>query len=185
MNNIGVLSRELGELDTAEGSFRRVTQLDPDFVFGYYNLGHTLFLQGRFDAALSAYLDGQRRDPQKNAVQAARVAMVRLATGDAEGATRDLAHAMGSLPPEARRSVLIEALEILSAVEALHPTREDAVGVRRYLEGLLADGEPESACPSDNRPLHASAGLVWYHDHPVHDPLTAASAAGPQALGKP
>src|SRR4030095_16548317 len=90
LSNIGVGARELGRLVESETAFRKVIALAPDFVFGYYNLGHTLFLQGRYQAALSAYVEGQRRDKERNAVQATRLAMCRLATGDAEGAVRDV-----------------------------------------------------------------------------------------------
>ena len=59
VNNIGVVQRELGQLAESEASFRRVTELAPDLAFGYYNLGHTLFLQGRYQAALTAYVEGR------------------------------------------------------------------------------------------------------------------------------
>ena len=60
VNNIGVVQRELGQLAESEASFRRVTELAPDLAFGYYNLGHTLFLQGRYQAALACV----RRGPE-------------------------------------------------------------------------------------------------------------------------
>ena len=43
--------RELGRLAESEAAFRRVIQLEPNLAFGHYNLGHTLFLQGRYHAA--------------------------------------------------------------------------------------------------------------------------------------
>ena len=60
LNNIGVVKRELGKLAESEAAFRRVIELAPDLAFGYYNLGHTLFLQGRYQAALV----GLRRGPE-------------------------------------------------------------------------------------------------------------------------
>ncbi len=116
LNNVGVVSRELGRLRESEAAFRDVVALAPDFVFGHYNLGHTLFLQGRYQAALSAYVEGQRRDPEQNARQACRVAVVRLAAGDAEGSIRDLRRAITALPPDQKREVLAEAQEILWAL---------------------------------------------------------------------
>ena len=74
----------------SEAAFRRVIALTPDLAFGHYNLGHTLFLQGRYQASLAAYAAGQRNDPARNPVQASRLALARLATGDAAGALRDL-----------------------------------------------------------------------------------------------
>ena len=59
LNNVGVVRRELGRLAESEAAFRQVIQLTPGMAFGHYNLGHTLFLQGRFQAALSAYAEGQ------------------------------------------------------------------------------------------------------------------------------
>ena len=92
LNNIGVVSRELGRLDRSEAALRRVVELSPGFVFGHYNLGHTLFLAGRYADALRAYEEGQRLDPEKNRRQGCRLAIVRLANGDIAGAERDLAH---------------------------------------------------------------------------------------------
>ena len=65
LNNIGVVSRELGALERSETALRRVVELAPGFVFGHYNLGHTLFLAGKYDAALRAYQDGHRLDPRE------------------------------------------------------------------------------------------------------------------------
>lgn len=140
LNNLGVVSRELGRLAESEASFRRVVALAPDFVFGHYNLGHTLFLQGRYQAALSAYVEGQQRDPEKNARQACRLAVVRLAAGDPEGACRDLERHVANLPPDARRDVLVEAQEILWALLTDPPSlpgwRTVADYVKAELEGL-------------------------------------------------
>jgi tetratricopeptide (TPR) repeat protein len=116
LNNVGVVSRELGRLNESEAAFRKVVALAPDFVFGHYNLGHTLFLQGRYQAALSAYLEGQRRDPEKNARQACRLAVARLAAGDAEGSLRDLRRCTAALQHDQKREVLAEAQEILWAL---------------------------------------------------------------------
>jgi tetratricopeptide (TPR) repeat protein len=116
LNNIGVVSRELGRLADSEGAFRRVIAEASEFVFGHYNLGHTLFLQGRYQAALSAYLEGQRRDPEKNPRQACRLAVVRLAAGDPEGAVRDLQEYTANVPRDQKREMLTEAQEILWAL---------------------------------------------------------------------
>ncbi len=45
---MGAVWRDTGELDQAEAAFRRVLDLAPSFVFGHYNLAHTLLLAGRF-----------------------------------------------------------------------------------------------------------------------------------------
>lgn len=106
LNNLGVVYRELGRLPESEEAFRRVIALTPGLAFGHYNLGHTLFLQGRYQAALAAYLAGQRLDPARNPVQASRLALARLATGDAAGALRDLQSCTATLPAGYRRQVL-------------------------------------------------------------------------------
>jgi tetratricopeptide (TPR) repeat protein len=106
LNNLGVVSRELGRLGESEAAFRRVIALTPQLAFGHYNLGHTLFLQGRYQASLAAYLTGQRNDPARNPVQASRLALARLATGDAAGALRELQNCTAMLPAAYRRQVL-------------------------------------------------------------------------------
>ena len=105
----------------SEAAFRQVIKLTPETAFGHYNLGHTLFLQGRFQAALSAYAEGQARDPEKNPVQASRLALCRLATGDGTGALRELQRATSGLPREYRQQLLGDTSAILWAVVTQHP----------------------------------------------------------------
>jgi tetratricopeptide (TPR) repeat protein len=121
LNNIGVVNRELGRFDVSESVFRRVVAIAPAFVFGHYNLGHTLFLAGRYAEAVRAYEEGQRRDPEPSRRQGCRLAVVRLATGDAAGAERDLWRAANDAPPDEREDLLLEAYEILLALIARHP----------------------------------------------------------------
>jgi tetratricopeptide (TPR) repeat protein len=136
VNNIGVVQRELGQLAAAEASFRQVTALTPNLAFGYYNLGHTLFLQGRYQAALQAYLDGQRRDPDRNPVQATRLAMCRLASGDAVGALSDLRRATEQLPRDYRRQLLDDTHAI---AWALLTDRPDLAGWRDVNDWLTQE----------------------------------------------
>jgi tetratricopeptide (TPR) repeat protein len=136
LNNVGVVSRELGRLHESEAAFRKVVALAPDFVFGHYNLGHTLFLQGRYQAALSAYVEGQRRDAEKNARQACRLAVVRLAAGDAEGALRDLRRSTAAVPADQKREILAEAQEILWA---LLTDRPGLVGWKQVADVVKAE----------------------------------------------
>lgn len=136
LNNVGVLHREMGQLQDSEAAFRRVTSLAPDLAFGYYNLGHTLFLQGRYQAALSAYLQGQKRDPERNAVQATRLALCRLATGDAAGALDELQRATRGLPAAYRQQLLDDT----SAVAwALLTHRPDLPGWKQVNDWLAAE----------------------------------------------
>ena len=138
LNNIGVVSRELGRLADSEAAFRQVVAEAPEFVFGHYNLGHTLFLQGRYQAALAAYSEGQRRDPEKNPRQACRLAIVRLAAGDPDGSLRDLRTSTMNVPNDARREILSEAQEILWALLTDQPSlpgwRRVADAVKEELE---------------------------------------------------
>lgn len=121
LNNVGVVRRELGRLAESEAAFRQVIRLMPDLAFGHYNLGHTLFLQGRFQAALSAYAEGQARDPGKNPVQASRLALCKVATGDADGALRELRRATEGLPREYRRQLLADTSAVLWALVTQQP----------------------------------------------------------------
>jgi tetratricopeptide (TPR) repeat protein len=136
LNNIGVVSRVLGRLAESEAAFRRVIAINPQFVFGHYNLGHTLFLAGRYRDALVAYEEGQRRDPQQNRRQGCRLAVVRFAIGDAAGAERDLWRCADAAPPDEREDLLLEVYEIAHALLAQHP----ALGAQRsFLERIGAE----------------------------------------------
>lgn len=137
-NNIGVVSRELGRLGESEAAFRRVIALEPNLAFGYYNLGHTLFLQGRYQAAASAYGQGQGRDPERNPVQGSRLALCRLATGDATGALTELQRAIGALPRDYRRQVLADTSAVLWALVTHQPGLTGWQGVHEWLKGELA-----------------------------------------------
>jgi tetratricopeptide (TPR) repeat protein len=137
-NNIGVVTRELGRLPESESAFRRVIELEPNLAFGYYNLGHTLFLQGRYHAAASAYGQGQGRDPDRNPVQATRLALCRLATGDAAGALAELKRASGALPRDYRRQVLSDTSAVLWALVTHKPELGGWQGVHDWLNGELS-----------------------------------------------
>jgi tetratricopeptide (TPR) repeat protein len=121
LNNLGVVCRELGRLGDSEAAFRQVIALTPGLAFGHYNLGHTLFLQGRYQASLSAYLAGQRNDPARNPVQASRLALARLATGDAAGALRELQTSTAMLPAAYRRQVLSDTHAVAWALLSTTP----------------------------------------------------------------
>ena len=136
LNNIGVVCRELGRLDESESAFRRVIEINPAFVFGHYNLGHTLFLAGKYPAALSAYEEAQRRDPQRNRRQGCRLALARFANGDAAGAERDLWTFANAAPPEEREDLLLEAYEIAHALLGANPGLEPH---RPFLERIGAE----------------------------------------------
>jgi tetratricopeptide (TPR) repeat protein len=124
LNNIGVVCRELGRLDESEAALRRAIEINPSFVFGHYNLGHTLFLAQRYRDALDTYEEGQRRDPQKNRRQGCRLAVVRFANGDAAGAERDLWAFANAAPADEREDLLLEAYEIAHALLTQNPGLE-------------------------------------------------------------
>jgi tetratricopeptide (TPR) repeat protein len=138
LNNAGVVARELGRLAESETAFRRVIGLTPDLAFGHYNLGHTLFLQGRYQASLASYQAGQRLDPARNPVQASRLALARLATGDAHGALRDLQGCTATLPRDYRRQLLSDAQSIAWALLSAAPDLRDWRVVGDWLAGELA-----------------------------------------------
>jgi tetratricopeptide (TPR) repeat protein len=137
LNNVGVVRRELGRLGESEAAFRQVIQLTPGMAFGHYNLGHTLFLQGRFQAALSAYAEGQSRDPERNPVQASRLALCKVATGDAVGALRELQRATTGLPREYRQQLLGDTSAILWALVTQHPELQGWQSVHEWLTNEL------------------------------------------------
>lgn len=136
LNNLAVIYREQGRLDEAISAGRRVIALAPEFVFGYYNLGHALFLQGRFSDAREMYEQGQRRDPQKNAVQACRLAVVRAAAGDIDRAIQELTALADALPDDVRSGVLDEAETILEAL--LQHGAGTPGGMSRVLDAVRA-----------------------------------------------
>jgi len=137
LNNVGVVRRELGRLPESEAAFRQVIQLTPAQAFGHYNLGHTLFLQGRFQAALSAYAEGQALDPERNPVQASRLALCKVATGDPDGALRDLRRATEGLPREYRQQLLADTSAILWALVTQQPGLSGWQPVQAWLDGEL------------------------------------------------
>lgn len=140
LNNLGVVSRELGRLGDSEEAFRQVIALTPGLAFGHYNLGHTLFLQGRYQASLAAYLAGQKNDPARNPVQASRLALARLATGDAAGALRELQSCTAMLPPGYRRQVLGDTHAVAWALLSTTPELPGWHLVGDWLTAELARG---------------------------------------------
>jgi tetratricopeptide (TPR) repeat protein len=140
LNNLGVVSRELGRLGESEAAFRQVIALTPGLAFGHYNLGHTLFLQGRYQASLSAYLAGQRNDPARNPVQTSRLALARLATGDAAGALRELQTCTAMLPAAYRRQVLSDTHAVAWALLSTAPELPGWQLVGDWLTAELARG---------------------------------------------
>ena len=138
VNNVGVVTRELGRLTESEAAFRRVIALTPDLAFGHYNLGHTLFLQGRYQASLTAYTAGQQKDPARNPVQASRLALARLATGDAVGALRELHDCTANLPRDYRRQLLGDTHAVAWALLATSPDLRDWRVVGDWLAAELA-----------------------------------------------
>jgi tetratricopeptide (TPR) repeat protein len=121
LNNIGVVNRELGRLAESEAALTDVVSRAPAFVFGHYNLGHTRFLRGDYPGALAAYEDGQRRDSSRNRRQGCRLALVRLANGDLEGATRDFWSHADAAAGDEREDLLLEAYEIAQALVSAQP----------------------------------------------------------------
>jgi tetratricopeptide (TPR) repeat protein len=135
LNNLAVIYREQGRLDEAIEAGRRVIALAPEFVFGFYNLAHALFLSGRFDESRDVYADAHGRDPQKNPVQAARLAIVRAATGDGARATSEMRDVLGRVPPDVRERIVEEASATLDALTTLPHAPRAAIGeVQRVLE---------------------------------------------------
>jgi tetratricopeptide (TPR) repeat protein len=141
LSNLGVVSREMGRLDESEAALRQVVALAPDFVFGHYNLGHTLFLAGRYREAVAAYEEGARRDPHKNPQQACRLALSRLAAGDAARGEQELWAAVNRAAPSDREDLLLEAYEIAHALVTAHPEAPPDPGFIERLAGEITKSE--------------------------------------------
>jgi tetratricopeptide (TPR) repeat protein len=136
LNNMGALHREQGRLDEAIAAFRQVIALAPQFVFGHYNLGHSLLLAGSFDEARRAYEEGFSRDGQKNPRQACRLVVARTAAGDAGSAISLLETLCRELPRERIQEGLWEAESTLDALSAIPGIDAGAVArVRTALGG--------------------------------------------------
>jgi tetratricopeptide (TPR) repeat protein len=136
LNNLAVVYREQGRLDDAVAASRRVLGLAPEFTFGHYNLGHALFLQGRFAEARNAYVEGQRRDAQRNPVQASRAAVARAAAGEYDRAVSEMSALAAMLPDAAREQVFGEAEATLEALSGLPGA--DRKGLSRVLDVVRA-----------------------------------------------
>ena len=116
LNNLAVVYREQGRLDEAIEGGRRVVSLAPGFVFGRYNLAHALFLSGRFVEARDTYAEAQERDPQKNPVQSARLAVSRAATGEGGRAVDDMTAVLVRVPDELKAMIVEESEATLEAL---------------------------------------------------------------------
>jgi tetratricopeptide (TPR) repeat protein len=127
LNNLAVVYREQGRLDDAIEGGRRVVSLAPGFVFGRYNLAHALFLSGRFAEARDTYADAHDRDPQKNAVQAARLAVSRAAAGDGVEAANEMSAVLARVPDELKAMIVEEAEGTLEALLAVPQVPRGAV----------------------------------------------------------
>ena len=73
----------------------------------------------RFSESRDVYTEAQDRDPQKNPVQAARLAVVRAATGDGARAAAELQAALARVPQDVRDRIVEEVRETLDALGAL------------------------------------------------------------------
>jgi tetratricopeptide (TPR) repeat protein len=127
LNNLAVVYREQGRLDEAIEGGRRVVSLAPDFVFGRYNLAHALFLSGRFVEARDTYADAHERDPQKNAVQAARLAVSRAAAGEGVQAANEMSAVLAGVPEELKAMITEEAEGTLEALLTVPQVPRDAI----------------------------------------------------------
>lgn len=139
LNNLSVIYREQGRLEDAIAASERVVTISPGFVFGHYNLAHALFLHGRFADASDRYAEGQRRDPQKNPVQASRAAVAHAAAGHVDRAVDELRTLGDTLSPEAREHIFGEAAATLEALSGLPSA--DLAGLQRVLEVVGSSGQ--------------------------------------------
>jgi len=70
----GKCFQELKRAEEAEGSFRRLLQLNPEYGFGHFALGSLLQETGRLEEAEQAYRKGLETDPKSAALHCGLVA---------------------------------------------------------------------------------------------------------------
>lgn len=63
-NNLGVALRRAGRLDEAAGQYKRVIEIDPQFLEAYNNLANVLIQTGRFQEALDYFYRALEIDPR-------------------------------------------------------------------------------------------------------------------------
>jgi hypothetical protein len=94
-------------------------------------------MQGRIPESLKAYETGAAHDGEKNPRQAMRLAAVRAAAGNAEGAAADVVEVLARVPENLRKSLLKEAESTLMTLSAMPGISDADVSrvldlVRRY-----------------------------------------------------
>ncbi|BAZ15623.1 family 2 glycosyl transferase [Calothrix sp. NIES-4071] len=62
-NNLGRISEQQGNLDTAVDFFQQALRLKPEYAKAYYNLGNVLQKQGKLDAAIESYQQALKINP--------------------------------------------------------------------------------------------------------------------------
>ena len=114
----------------------RVPAGDPahpgDGLWPLQSRAYTVFT-GPFQAALSAYAEGQAATPEKNPVQASRLALCKVATGDAAGGAARAAAATNGLPAAISAAVAGDTSAILWALVTQHPELEGWQPVHAWL----------------------------------------------------
>lgn len=89
VNRAAILSEYLEQTDAAEAELRQAIQKNPQFLPAWLNLGGLMEDIGNANAAADAYRSALRLAPGNGRARA-RLAAIRVHTGDTEGAIRDL-----------------------------------------------------------------------------------------------
>jgi tetratricopeptide (TPR) repeat protein len=135
-SNLGVAYRDQGRLLQAEELFRLAVALDPDFVFGHYNLAHTLYLAERYREAIETFEKAQSMDRTRSSRQALLLACARLASGDMPGAHRDYREVFKRLSESSRKDHRAAAewdLKQLALKTGVTPELKETAGLVRTL----------------------------------------------------
>jgi predicted O-linked N-acetylglucosamine transferase (SPINDLY family) len=96
-NICGAVNFKFGKLPEAELAFRRITELRPKFVGGYYNLGLALEEQGLLDSAIECYRKALEIEP-KHAEAYNNLGNAFRAKGDLAAAKENYAQALRIKP---------------------------------------------------------------------------------------
>lgn len=150
----------------AEGSFRRVTELQPTNSVARFLLGETQFSQGRNSAALSEYRVAAGLDHRLAPIHL-RIAKVLLLQGDREGAIAACRKAVELNPGLGEAHIMwAEALQELGRKEEAAAQLERALGLDRgsaVTQGrrLQVLGRFDEARRAFERELASNPASVW------------------------
>ena len=135
LNNLGVLHRKLGRLDSSELALRRAVESDPAFADAWYNLSTTLIKQGRVHDGLVAHSKAVALWPE-DAQSRQEVIRALLLLDERERAAKLLREWLASEPGNAVARHMLAACE--GEGESGVPARASDGYVQQVFDGFAA-----------------------------------------------